>query len=411
MQGVSKRSIASSSLAFLALLLIACQPHDSEKDESVNMLSQENVLFRFSLNDSTEAIFDGQRSGSDWSLFNGEETIALSAINDTLWRVPVFNGSWVLTSDDDPLLYSGFWVDSTRSKGAPIYRIPLEVTAPATPLVASSDKPAFISGTWDVWFGESPETQPDAQLDIDQRSDGLHGTMRTPTGDYRYLKGGMTGDSLQLQTFDGAHLYVFTAQHDGGSWLNGRFFSGNHYQTTWTGAPATPTEDADPMITLKVPDSQLYTRLIRRDGSEDTLSLLSKNNELIVLDVLGTWCPNCMDEVRLLTTLNHPGARFISLAFERDTSASAAYRNLDRFAQEMGINWELYWGGKANKKVAANAFPFLEQVVSFPTTIFIQGNDVTVHSGFNGPATGKRYALETQRFQDQLNGFTSLGNH
>jgi phage I-like protein len=118
-----------------------------------------------------------------------------------------------------------------------------------------------------------------------------------------------------------------------------------------------------------------------------------------------------MDEVRLLTTLDHSGARFISMAFERDTSTSANYRNLDRFAQEMGINWELYWGGRANKKAAANAFPFLDQVISFPTTLFIQGNEVTVHSGFNGPATGRRYAIETKRFQDQLNGATSLGNH
>lgn len=408
MQGVSK---SSSAFGFFAFLLIACQPADSTKNESINVLPQENVVFRFSLNDSTEAIFDGQRSGRNWSLFNGDETIALNAINDTLWRVPVFNGSWVLTSDDDSLLYSGFWVDSTRSIGAPVYRVPLEVTAPTQHLVASSGKPTFISGTWDVWYGEPSDTQSDAQLDIDQRSDGLHGTMRTPTGDYRYLKGGMIGDNLQLQTFDGAHLYVFTAQYDRGSWLNGRFFSGNHYQTTWTGAPAAPAEDVNPMAMLEVPNSQLYAHFIGRDGSEDTLSLRSKNNELIVLDVLGTWCPNCMDEVRLLNTLNHPGARFISIAFERDTSASATYQNLDRFAQEMGINWELYWGGKANKKVAANAFPFLDEIISFPTTLFIQGNEVAVHSGFNGPATGKRYVLETERFQDLISGFTSLENH
>lgn len=411
MRGISKRSSASRSLAFFAFFLIACQPNDSELDESVSVLSQENVLFRFSLNDSTEAVFDGQRSGSDWSLFNGDETIALSAINDTTWRVPVFNGSWVLTSDDDPLLYSGFWVDSMRSIGAPAYRVPLEVTAPTQPLIAPSAQSDFISGTWDVWFGEPYATQPDAQLDIEQRSDGLHGTMRTPTGDYRYLKGGMVGDGLQLQTFDGAHLYVFTAQHDRGSWLNGRFFSGNHYQTAWTGMPATPAENVDAMATLEVPDNQLYALFIGRDGGEDTLSLLSRNNDLIVLDVLGTWCPNCMDEVRLLTALDHSGARFISMAFERDTSTSANYRNLDRFAQEMGINWELYWGGRANKKAAANAFPFLDQVISFPTTLFIQGNEVTVHSGFNGPATGRRYAIETKRFQDQLNRATSLGNH
>jgi thiol-disulfide isomerase/thioredoxin len=162
------------------------------------------------------------------------------------------------------------------------------------------------------------------------------------------------------------------------------------------------------MEVLHVSDEDLTATFINRSGQADTISLLS--DSLIVLDILGTWCPNCMDEVRLLAGLTAPNARFVSIAFERDTVTSEAYKRLDDFASEMQMEWGVYFGGRASKRVAADAFPFLDRVVSFPTTLFIQGNQVTVHTGFNGPATGLRYKSELTRFADQLNGFSSLEN-
>jgi len=41
-----------------------------------------------------------------------------------------------------------------------------------------------------------------------QTKNKLTGTFLTTTGDYRYLDGIVTGDSLKLSTFDGAHAYA-----------------------------------------------------------------------------------------------------------------------------------------------------------------------------------------------------------
>jgi hypothetical protein len=121
-----------------------------------------------------------------------------------------------------------------------------------------------------------------------------------------------------------------------------------------------------------------------------------------------------MDEVRLLKEVHEAGqTQLISIAFERPEDVQEAFERMDEFKALMEIPWDLYLGGRANKTIAANAFPFLEKVVSFPTTLFIQHDGtVTVHSGFNGPATGDRYTTEQATFKrlSQSTIATSLEN-
>ena len=98
-----------------------------------------------------------------------------------------------------------------------------------------------------------------------------------------------------------------------------------------------------------------------------------------------------MDEVRLLRELrdNHPHIRVVSVAYERDTLPNDVFRRLAFYETQLDIDWEVYWGGRASKSIAASTFPFLHEVISFPTTLFIHPN---------GPATGAAYEQEKLRF-------------
>lgn len=44
-----------------------------------------------------------------------------------------------------------------------------------------------------------------------------------------------------------------------------------------------------------------------------------EGKKLLVVDVMGTWCPNCLDEGRLMVELveSYPDVLFLSVAFER----------------------------------------------------------------------------------------------
>ena len=341
----------------------------------------------FALNDTTEATFPIDTVGLNWELVNGGERMVLERVGDKVFSVPVFGGSWTLNSPSTV----GFWTDSLRSQE---YRVDFNIG----PSIDLKSEPHPI-GTWGARFGGEEDVT--AQLVLEPSKNGPVGTMRTPTGDYRFLSGTFHGGFLHLQTYDGAHLYCFEAEYRNGDWVEGHFYSGNHYHTTWTASKTEPWNNDPQIVRLNVPSEQLHANILDDYGKPFVLSLEPLADQVLVVDILGSWCPNCMDEVRLLSELrdSFPNNRLISIAFERDTVPASALKRLARFKADMGMDWDLFWGGRASKTLAADAFPFLDKVISFPTTLFIHPNGlVVVHSGFNGPATGDAFLAEKQAF-------------
>ena len=68
-------------------------------------------------------------------------------------------------------------------------------------------------------------------------------------------------------------------------------------------------------------------------------------------------------------------------------------KKLKDFKKRSKIPYTILYGGLANKELASSDFGMLNQVMSFPTSIFIgkDGNIWSIHTGFNGPATGEAY--------------------
>ena len=118
-----------------------------------------------------------------------------------------------------------------------------------------------------------------------------------------------------------------------------------------------------------------------------------------------------MDEHRLLLKLseNQSNLTIHTLAFERglntEKGKEEALHRLSQYAQHMGLNpktsnWRVTLLGPASKTEAQKALPFLDRVVSFPTTIVLgEGREEPwIHSGFSGPATGPAHDLEASQF-------------
>ena len=132
---------------------------------------------------------------------------------------------------------------------------------------------------------------------------------------------------------------------------------------------------------------------IRREGKK-----------MLVVDVMGTWCPNCLDEARLLVELRelYPDVLFLSMAFERG-GEGVALKRLSSFKKELGLSWDMLYGGSASKVEADSVMAFMGGVRSFPTTAFIPLiGPVVVHTGFSGPATGAHYRGELEFFKSTI---------
>ena len=199
----------------------------------------------------------------------------------------------------------------------------------------------------------------------------------------------------------------------------GQFFSGTHYRTPFMGTPW----PADSSALTEAPAAQWTGLPVRYTGlnlNGDSIQWTAENQTVPhILSVMGSWCPNCMDEHRLLLLMmeRHPDLHVHTLAFERGLDrpggTERALARLRRFQQNMGIDafgprWTLTLVGPASKSKAQEALPFLDRVVSFPTSIVQQPGDTEpwIHSGFNGPAMGPAHELEVSRFESAISGLT-----
>jgi hypothetical protein len=83
----------------------------------------------------------------------------------------------------------------------------------------------------------------------------------------------------------------------------------------------------------------------------------------------------------------------IGLAFERSDKPEVANPKIKRMITRFGIEYPIVLAGTNTDAATSKALPMLNKVMSYPTTIFVDkhGKVREIHTGFNGPGTGKYY--------------------
>jgi thiol-disulfide isomerase/thioredoxin len=126
---------------------------------------------------------------------------------------------------------------------------------------------------------------------------------------------------------------------------------------------------------------------------------------------MGPWCPNCKDETAYLTELysknNANGLEIVALSFDKTTDFETSKNNILKLKTHFNAEYDFLIAGEASKIVAAKVLPMLNQIMSYPTSVFIDrtGKVRKIRTGFYGPGTGNyynRYTEETTIFVQQL---------
>jgi thiol-disulfide isomerase/thioredoxin len=137
---------------------------------------------------------------------------------------------------------------------------------------------------------------------------------------------------------------------------------------------------------------------IRSDGEQ------FKGKALIV-DIMGTWCHNCMDAAPLLqelyTEYRKEGLEIVALSFEISSDPSLAKKNISLFRRRYGITYPvLFCGSIQETNIAARLHSQLVNFSAYPTTIFIDKQGVVriIHVGFHGQGTGTEYRHQTDEY-------------
>src|SRR5665213_334106 len=92
-----------------------------------------------------------------------------------------------------------------------------------------------VTGKWDVSITRANGSIRKALAVFKQEGNRLTGSFLTPSADYRYFDGIVTGDSLLLSSFDGDNVHLLTAKiNDNDIISGGVFFNGYNGKETWT---------------------------------------------------------------------------------------------------------------------------------------------------------------------------------
>ncbi|GAB2525265.1 peroxiredoxin family protein [Spirosoma aerophilum] len=360
----------------------------------------------------------GTAKGYTVFAINGNERLPMdpSTVQDDSIHIPMalFESELVAKIDGNTL--RGVW--RRRRTGQQVQTLPFEAQHGVTYRFVPTEKTAStnLSGNWATEFGSKTGKVDtvNAVGVFSQKGNQLSGTFLTPTGDYRYLDGNVVGDSLFLSCFDGSHVYLFKAGYEpatktlrGGHWA-----SVTGYEA-WAARFDPKAELPDPakLTYLKPGAKTLNFSFPEPDGKIVSITDPRFKNKVTIVQIMGSWCPNCMDETNFMSPWykrnKQRGVEIVGLSFERSAEMAESGPKIERMKQRFKIDYPIALAGTNDKAQASKALPDLNAVVAFPTTIFLdkKGKVRHIHTGFSGPGTGKyydQYVEEFNRLVDKL---------
>ena len=161
-------------------------------------------------------------------------------------------------------------------------------------------------------------------------------------------------------------------------------------KTKSIGTPTDPTAHT----TMKNPNEPFTFAFPNLKGEIKSNTDPEFRGKVLLINIAGSWCPNCHDETPFLVNLykkyRSRGFEVVQLSFEEDDQQPGLAR-LKGFNQNYGIEWTVLVPGnpdQLNEKV-----PQANNLNAFPTSFFVgrDGRVRAVHAGFPSPGSGEFY--------------------
>lgn len=253
-----------------------------------------------------------------------------------------------------------------------------------------------LDGKWDIQFFAEAETKNNVGI-FSLKEGILTGSILTNSGDLRYLEGVSDKNGFRLSAFAGLSPYLIHGKFTDKNNFEGEFITAKSCQKIkGTRNANARLADAYGITQLKKGYNSIDLKLPNLKGDEVSLADPRFKDKVVIVSILGSWCPNCLDEAEFLAPWykenKDKGVEIVGLAFERKDDPEYIQKVLSNLVKKHDITYDVLVGGKItdSEKVLAALDGGLK---SYPTTIFIDKKGVVrkIHTGFNGPATGLFY--------------------
>lgn len=393
-------------------LILGCTPKNTEMKtgrwRGVVEMQQRELPFTFDVAKDANGSYNVEINNAEEKILLDEVTVANDSVRMVLH---IFDAELRARISGNEL--AGSFVKNYAPNATLPFRARFQEDFRFAP--TSTESAIDFGGTYQVTFSHDTVSYPAVGI-FKQTGNRVTGTFLTPTGDYRYLEGNVVNEQLLLSAFDGNHAFIFEARLTGDS-LYGDFLSGKSGQEKFVGVKnanaALP--DAERLTYLKPGYDQITFQFPGLDGSLISPQDERFKNKVLVLQIFGSWCPNCMDETKFLADWYRKnadrGVEVLGLAYERKDDFAYASERVKKMKEKLHVPYDFVIAGTNDKQKAAATLPMLNHVLAFPTTILIgkDGKVKHIHTGFSGPGTGVYYEQFVERFNQIINEALQTG--
>lgn len=365
-------------------------------------------------------IFEFSKTGTggmEMTIYNAGEKIKADEIlikGDSVFiKMPVFKDeihAKIISSDS--LAGQYFHFGSKSSYGIPFYA----TTKQKNRFHETGVKSLIdVSGRWETTMQPGDSDEYKIIGEFRQTGSRVTGTFLTTSGDYRYLEGIAEGNKFLLSCIDGAHTLLFKAEiTPDGKLDNGVLIGGPSWVEKWRAVKNENAVLPDPekQSSIKAGTGVVDFKFKDLNGNDVSLSDKKFEGKNIVLQIMGSWCPNCMDETRLYSelykTYKDKGFEFIGLCFESNNFDESKAR-IERFVTQLNAGYTFLYAGEVGNKQVLAALPFIKDFKGYPTTIYLDKTHkpLKVFTGFSGPGTGEHYEKLKTEIINYLNSLES----
>ncbi len=398
-----------TTVALGLLLSVACKKEPIQVElktgvwRGVIEMQQEQLPFNFKI----------QKNGSEYKalLQNADETFTLDEVelqgDSLIMKLHIFDIDLRAQIHGDSL--RGVYIKNYEEN----YRLPFTASFNDDWRFKKPNSSTVFEGKWQLNFTEEDGKVYPAVGIFKKEGPLMKGTFLTETGDYRYLEGIADANSMRLYTFDGNHAFIFKASVERDTLMTGTFLSGLDYSAQFEGYKNDEAKltDADALTYLKEGYDKIAFSFPDLNGKLVSPDDERYQNKVLLLQIFGTWCPNCMDETKFYAEWYRKNkdrdVAILGLAYEAKNDFDYAKARVEKMKAKYDVGYDFVIAGEYDKEAAAKTLPMLNHVLSFPTTIFIdkKGQVRRIHTGFSGPATGNyytEYVRDFNAFMEQL---------
>ena len=276
--------------------------------------------------------------------------------------------------------------------------------------------PPSLAGDWIFTWPEENGAEKTTRASFQQKDWGLTGIIEPVSGDTGLLHGEVSWVAagkahFHLSRFDGIHTMAIDGDVLPDGSLKGEQ-GGIRALEPFTAVRATDTKTADPNALSEtlthVKDPNEPFRFSGVDASGKTLNQDSPEfkGKPLIIDIFGTWCPNCHDEAPVLENLyrkyHDQGLEVVGLAYEYVDDPQRDFRQIAIYREKFGITFPLLLTGTTDEGQIAKTLPQLVNFGAFPTSIYVDrsGKVRAILAGFTGPSTGEKYQQVQQRMDE-----------